>query len=92
MRNRILATIRNRNVRDNRLKAKAAAVIASMRNGQTLHRHCAWNGPIWWLSKDGAHIADEVAQLVINDPAFVGVGDALPLGVDIPAQTYRYAE
>jgi hypothetical protein len=67
-------------------------VVAALRNGQTLHRHHAWHGPIWWLSKDGTRIADEVAQLVVNDPAVVGVGDALPLGADAPAQTFRYAE
>ena len=63
-----------------------------MRDGQTLHRHNAWHGPIWWLSKGGTHIDDEVVQLVIKDPAVVALGDALPLGIDIPAQTFRYAE
>jgi hypothetical protein len=92
MLNRTITAIRNRNQQADRLKAKAAAVIANMRDGQTLHRHHTWHGPIWWLSKDGNYIADEVAQLVIKNPAVVDVGDALPLGADIPAQTYRYAE
>jgi hypothetical protein len=57
---------------------------------QLHHRH-EWYGPTWWLS-DGKRVADEVAQLVIKNPAVVGVGDALPLGTDVPAQTFRYVE
>jgi hypothetical protein len=90
--NRTLAPIRKQHQRDDRLKAKAAAVIDAMRRGQTLHRHHAWYGPIWWLSKDGHRISDEVAQLVIVNPAIVSVGDALPFNIDIPAQTWRYVE
>jgi hypothetical protein len=41
------------------------------------------------LSRTGERIDDEVAQLVVKNPAIVGVGDALPFGADTPAQTYR---
>jgi hypothetical protein len=64
-----------------------------MRHGQALHcQHDRYRGAVWWLSKDETCVADEVAQLVVKNPDIVGVGDALPLGTDIPAQTYRYAE
>jgi hypothetical protein len=33
-----------------------------------------------------------VAQLVIADPAVASVGDALPFGIDTPAQTWRFCD
>jgi hypothetical protein len=76
--------------RQDRLKAEAAVVVEAMRLGQTLRRHHAWHGTVWWLSKDGTRIADEVAQLVVGDSRVVANNDALPLGADIPAQTFRF--
>jgi hypothetical protein len=93
MPNRTLALARKQHQRDDRLKAKAAAVIEAMRRGQALHfQNDRQRGAVWWLSADGQRITDEVAQLVMADPAVVSVGDALPLGADIPAQTFRFIE
>jgi hypothetical protein len=68
--------------------------MALARCGQALHfQNDRWRGgDVWWLSRDETRVAAEVAQLVIKNPAIVGVGAALPLGADIPAQTFRYAE
>jgi hypothetical protein len=87
-----LTLIRKQHRRNDRLKAKAAAVIDAMRRGQTLHRHHAWYGFIWWLSKGGQRIPDEIAQLVIKNSAVASVGNALPLNIDVPAQTWRYVD
>jgi hypothetical protein len=92
MLNRTLAHVRKHHHRDDRLRAKAAAGIDAMRHGQALHHQHDRNGPLWWLSKDGRRISNEIAQLVIKNPAIVGVGHTLPLGADIPAQTFRFAE
>jgi hypothetical protein len=89
--NRTIADVRRRSRRRNRIQEKAATTITAMRGGQALHHRHEWYGPTWWLS-DGKRVADEVAQLVIKNPAVVGVGDALPLGTDVPAQTFRYVE
>jgi hypothetical protein len=62
-----------------------------MRGGQALHLCNAWYGQIWWLT-NGTRIKPEIAQIVITNPSVVGVGDALPLNADIPAQTFRYSE
>jgi hypothetical protein len=92
MLNRTLAPIRKQHRRDDRLKAKAAAVIEIMRHGSALHCQHDRYGAVWWLSKDGQRISDEVAALVIASPAVASVGDALPLNVNVPAQTWRYVE
>jgi hypothetical protein len=88
MLNRTLEPLRRRNKQQDRLKAKATAVIYAMRHGQTLHRHHAWYGAVWSLS-NGLRVKDEIAQIVVQDPTIVGDGDALPLG-DVPAQTYHW--
>jgi hypothetical protein len=49
------------------------------------------DGAVWCLS-GGARIDDEIAQVAIKNLRIVGVGDALPLGSDIPAQTWCFAE
>jgi hypothetical protein len=92
MLNRTLAPIRKRHQRDDRLKAKAAAAIEIMRHGSALHCQHDCYGAVWWLSEGGQRISDEIAQLVITNPAIAGVGDALPLNIDIPSQTWRYVE
>jgi hypothetical protein len=89
---RTLAPVRHHAKRQDLLIAKATQVFEAMRAGQTLHRHHAWYGPIWWLSKDGKRIADEVAQLVVKNPAIADVSDALPLNADVPAQTWRFIQ
>jgi hypothetical protein len=90
--NRTIADVRRRARLQDRLAAKAAATIAAMHAGETLHFDHDRHGPVWWLSRSGKHIKDGVAQLVIKNPAIVGGGDALPLGTDVPAQTFRYVE
>jgi hypothetical protein len=90
MLNRALTIIRQRHRRGDRLKAKAAAVIDAMRQGQALHCRHERDGVVWWLSKDGQRIGDEVAQLIIANPAIASVGDAL--FADALAQTWRYVE
>jgi hypothetical protein len=92
MLNRTIADVRRRAKLLDRIAAKAAATIAAMHAGQALHLHHGRNGPVWWLSRSGKRVDDEVAQLVIKNPAIVSVGDALPLGSNITAQTWRYAE
>jgi hypothetical protein len=87
--NRTLAPIRRHNKRQDRLKAKAAVVIDAMFCGQVLHRHNAWYGSIWWLSRDGTRVPDEIAQIIIKNPAVVGDGDALPLNSEVLSQSYR---
>jgi hypothetical protein len=92
MLSRTLTIIRQQHQHNDRLKAKAAAVINAMRHGQALHFQNQRDGAVWWLSKDGQRVTDEVAQLVIKNPAVASVGDALPLNIDVPAQTWRYVE
>jgi hypothetical protein len=90
--NRTIADVRRRARLQDRIAAKAAATIAAMHAGQALHLHHSHSGRVWWLSRSGKRVDDEVAQLVIKNPAVVSVGEALPLGADIPSQTWRYAE
>jgi hypothetical protein len=92
MLNRTLTTIREQHRRSDRLKAKVATVIDAMCRGQTLRCQQGCEGAVWWLSKDGQRITNEVAQLVIKNPAVASVGDALPLNIDVPAQTWRYVD
>ncbi len=89
--NRTIADLRRRSSRQDHINKKAAAVVHAMRSGQALHLHHSRHGALWWLS-GGKRVDDEIAQAVIKNPMIVGVGDALPLGTDIPAQTWRYAE
>jgi hypothetical protein len=90
--NRTIADVRRRARLQDRIAAKAAATIAAMHNGEALHLHHSRLGAVWWLSRSGKRVDDAVAQLVVKNPAIVSVGDALPLGTDIPSQTWRYAE
>jgi hypothetical protein len=90
--NRTIESVRRRARLQDRIAAKAAATVAAMGAGQALHRHHGRNGTVWWLSRTGERVDDNVAQLVIKDPAVAGVGDALPLGTDIPAQTWRFIQ
>jgi hypothetical protein len=93
MLNRTITDVRRRAKLQDRVARKAATTIAVMHHrGEALHLHHSRHGPVWWLSRSGERIADEVAQLVINNPAVAAVGDALPLGTDIPAQTWRFIE
>jgi hypothetical protein len=52
-----------------------------------LHCQHGRDGVVWWLSEDGQRVKDEVAQLVSKNSAVASVGDALPLNINIPAQT-----
>jgi hypothetical protein len=90
--NRTIADVRRRAKLQNRIALKVQQTLAAMLRGEALHYHHGRFGAIWWLSRSGRHIPDEVARLVITHPVVVGVGDALPLGNDTPAQTYRYAK
>ena len=90
--NRTIADVRRRARLQDRLAAKAAAIIAAMSAGQALHLHHSRNGAVWWLSRSGKRVDDEVAQLVVRNPAIISGDDALPLGTDIPSQTWRYAD
>jgi hypothetical protein len=90
--NRTIADVRRRARLQDRLAAKAAATIAAMSAGQTLQLQHGPNGAVWRLSRSAKRIDDQVAQIVIKNPAVVGGGDALPLGADIPAQTFRFVE
>jgi hypothetical protein len=94
MLNKTIADVRRRAKRQGRIAASAAKPIAAMADGQTLHRHNAWHGPIWFLSRYGTRVDDAVARLVITNPAVVGNNDALPLGGDTSAQsqTFRFVE
>src|SRR5262245_38854247 len=73
------------------LHARAQTVLARMYEGQSLRflfdRRL---GPTWQLSPSGMQVPDEVAKVVIADPDVVSAGDGLL--VDVPAQTWRYAE
>jgi hypothetical protein len=90
---RTLLLIRQQHRRNDRLKAKAAAVIDLMRSGSALHfRNDRRRGAVWWLSRDAQHISNEIAQVVIKNPTIASVGDALPLNIDTPAQTWRFVE
>jgi hypothetical protein len=66
--------------------------IDAMRCGQARHFQNGLDGAVWWLSKDGQRISDEVVQLIIKNPTVAGVGDALPFNTDVPAQVWRYVE
>jgi hypothetical protein len=88
--NRTLAAVRRHNKRQDKLKTKATVVLDAMRRqGQALHRHQAWYGNIWWLSRSGIHVPDEIARLVIANPAVVSDGDVLPLDCETLPQTFR---
>jgi ABC-type lipopolysaccharide export system ATPase subunit len=91
MLNRTIADLRRRSDYRARITARAAKVVSAMRDGQALHLQHSRHGAVWWLS-GGTRVDDEVARAVIKDPSVVGVGDALPLGADVPAQTFRFAE
>jgi hypothetical protein len=73
-----------------RLDAKAAEVVASMRNGSALHLTFGSSQPSWRLS-NGMHVAPDVARLVINLPDVTGVGDVLPIPGAL-SQTWRYVD
>jgi hypothetical protein len=90
--NRTTADVRRRAKLQDRIAAKAAATISAMHAGEALHLRHDRHGAVWWLSRSGTRVADEVAQLVIKNPTVADVGDALPLGVDVPAQTFRYVD
>jgi hypothetical protein len=88
MRNRTITAFRRQSNRRHRLLAYTHQVIEALRDGDSLHLHHGRQGAVWWLS-NGKRVDDEVAQLVIKSPSIVGVGDALPLGADVPPQTFR---
>jgi hypothetical protein len=90
MLNRTIADVRRLAKLQDRIAAKAATVIAAMHTGQALHLHHGRDGAVWWLSRSGERVDDEVARLVITSPAVASVDDALPLGIDTPAQTFRF--
>jgi hypothetical protein len=90
--NRTIADVRRRARQRDHIAAKVTRTIAAMARGEALHHHHDRFGPVWWLSRSGKRVRNEVAQLVVKNPAVVGVGDALPLGTEIPSQTWRYAE
>jgi hypothetical protein len=92
MPNRTIADVRRRAKLQDRIAAKVAATLAAMHDGEALHLHHGRHGTTWWLSKSGQRVDDEVAQVVIKRPVVTAVGDALPLGIDVPAQTWRYVE
>ena len=54
----------------------------------SLHWRNAGNGWRLYGAKDGRHLADEVARIVIANPSVAAVGDAL--WADATSQTWRY--
>jgi hypothetical protein len=70
-----------------RLNRAAAAVLAAMRGGQSLHLEFRQTGPRWTLS-DGRSIDDRVARLVIINSEIVAEKDAL--FPEIMSQTWRF--
>lgn len=59
-----------------------------MKRGEALHLEFAWQGRFWRLSR-GRRIADEVAQIVIENANVADVGDALTIDGAWP-QTWRW--
>ena len=82
------AGLRRMHRRLDRRQFRAAAVLAAMRDGRSLHRMYTRHGPAWALS-NGTPVNDNVARLVIANPDVVGVGDGLFAN---SSQTFRYAE
>jgi len=72
-----------------RLNAKAAQVLAFMREGHALHSAFVDGKPAWRVN--GRYVDPQVASLITNNPHVVGVGDALPI-IGGPSQTWRYAK
>jgi hypothetical protein len=72
-------------------------LVASSAEGSPPRRH-RWSRNLQMHGGDGAFLSggaridDEIAQVAIKNPRIVGVGDALPPGSDIPAQTWCFAE
>jgi ABC-type lipopolysaccharide export system ATPase subunit len=91
MLNRTIVDLRRRVRKQDQIAIKAAATIRAMLHGQSLHLHHDRQQTVWWLS-GGERIDADVAALVISNPSIVSVGDALPLGIGAPAQTWRYVE
>jgi hypothetical protein len=92
MLNRTIADVRRRAKLQDRVAAETAEVIATMcKGGEALHHHHDRQGPVWWLSHSGRRVPDNVARLVITSPNVVNVGDGLPFGSDVAAQTFRFA-
>jgi hypothetical protein len=88
---RTILDVRRRAQLQDRISAKAADVVAAMHDGEALHlHHDPRQGAVWWLSRSGKRVPADIAQLVIANPNVVGVGDALPFGGDVPAQTFRF--
>lgn len=73
------------------VRTPQAVINAMKKKGRTLHLQHRWFGPEWRLS-DGTRVESKVAQTVIKNPDVVSVGDALPFGGNVPAETWRYAE
>jgi hypothetical protein len=73
------------------MRTPEAVINAMRKKGRTLHLTNRWYGPEWRLD-DGTRIESEVARIVIKNLNVVSVGDALPFGGNVPAQTWRYAE
>jgi hypothetical protein len=88
--NGTILSLRRNSSQRTRIETKAAAVVVAMRNGEALHLHQDRHGRSWWLSRKGTRVTDEIAQIVIRNPDVVAAGDTLPLGADLPAQTWRY--
>jgi hypothetical protein len=70
-----------------RLKGKAAAVLARMKQGQALHLENRWYGAAWCLT-GGQYIQDEIAKVVICNANVAAVGEAL--FQNVPSQTFRW--
>jgi hypothetical protein len=69
-------------------RAEVFRVLRLMHSGSlTLHLQFVKGRPVWSLT-DGTAITAQLAELVIQRPEIVPVGDAL--FADAPAQTYRY--
>jgi hypothetical protein len=77
-------TMRARALRLNRV---AAAVLAAMRTGQSLHLEFRQTGPRWSLS-NGRPIDDRVARLVIINTEIIAENDALFPNITMPQTFY----
>jgi hypothetical protein len=83
-----IASIRGARAFQDRRRAAAAHVIASMERGLTLNSTFTKHGSAFTLS-NGEHVASEIAVAVINDLRIVSQSDGL---FPTLPQTWRHVE
>jgi hypothetical protein len=90
------AQLRRRHQRFDRRIARSAReaerILAAMQRGAVLHLHFQSGGRAIWSLSTGIFVPADTAASIIANPNIVPDGDVLPLLIDTPSQTWRWAE